>query len=432
MLLRLSRHRLRSRILLFLALSFLSWILLPYDNGLVLLVRWHFGHVSHALAASDAWMRKPPAFPLGTADVGLIVKTGFSTQERLVARLETLGKARDRSNVVLVGDYATGQRTHFKHNGAEMPVYNALAYMVDSGSLASRPNALRLQHYRNLTNAISGGETDLARYISSLEIGYKVMPDKKWYVLSDDDSYPLDASLEVILGNLNPLRPYYIGNAIGNYQARFAHGGSAVVFSQAALYRIFVRNTGVVSRAHLESLDSNRGDKLIATTAMKSGIYLEERYSRYFNGEPPRLTRIRPDRFCAPVTSFHNLSPSQMHDVGKVFKSAAKAISWVDIWKIYTAPNFENFLETPTRSDWDHVGVLDDGTMNTTSTPDVATKEACLNICLRHDSTCLAWTWEAGSKACYTKPWLIVGSSSKGKFSGINAKRAMALSRKCR
>lgn len=254
------------------------------------------------------------------------------------------------------------------------------------------------------------------------------MPDKKWYVLLDDDSYLLDASLEAILSNLDPLHPYYIGNAIGDYKARFAHGGSAVVFSQAAMYRIFVQNTDVVTRAHLESLDSNWGDKIIATTAMKTGIYLEERYGRNFNGEPPLLTRIRSDRFCTPIASFHKLSPLQMQDVGKVFNSATKPVSWIDIWEIYKAPNFESFLETPARTDWDHVG----GSGGTTSTQNVATKEACLNICLRHSSKCLAWTWEAESKTCHFSSWMIIGDRSTGKFSGINAKRAMALSRKCR
>jgi hypothetical protein len=49
------------------------------------------------------------------------------------------------------------------------------------------------------------------------------------------------------------------------------------------------------------------GDKLVASMAMKAGIYLEERYAIHFNGEPPRETRIKADRFCAPIASFHGL-----------------------------------------------------------------------------------------------------------------------------
>jgi len=254
------------------------------------------------------------------------------------------------------------------------------------------------------------------------------MPHKKWYILLDDDTYVLNASLEVILGHLDPSVPHYIGNAVGDYKTRFAHGGSAVVFSQAAMDRIFIQNTEVVSAAHLESLDARWGDKLIAATAMKTGIYLEERYDRHFNGEPPRVTRIRGDRFCVPIVSFHKMSPSQMHDVGQTFKDAADAVSWIDLWNIYKAPTLDSFLAEPSRSNWDHVGRLDEATMTTN---DVKTKGACLQICHSHGSTCLAWTWEAGSMACHISPWITVGEAAKDKFSGVNVPRAIRLLGEC-
>ena len=254
------------------------------------------------------------------------------------------------------------------------------------------------------------------------------MPHKNWYILLDDDTFVLNASLKVILGHLDPSIPHYIGNAVGDYKARFAHGGSAVVFSRAAMDRIFIQNTETISRAHLESLDARWGDKLIATTAMKSGIYLEEMYNRYFNGEGPQVTRIRGDRFCVPIISFHKLSPSQMLDVGRLFKNAGRAVSWIDLWNIYGAPTFKSFLADPIRSGWDHVGRLDEATM---TTKDVKTKEDCLQICHIHSSTCLAWTWEAESMACHISPWIIVGHPASSKFSAVNVPRAIRLLDEC-
>lgn len=254
------------------------------------------------------------------------------------------------------------------------------------------------------------------------------MPYKKWYVLLDDDTYVLNRSLEGILGHLDPSVPHYVGNAVGDYKARFAHAGSAAVLSHAAMDRIFTRNTEVVSRSHLESLDAYWGDKLIATTVMKTGIYLDEQYNRHFNGEPPRLTRIRGDRFCVPIVSFHKMSPSQMRDVGTRFKDAAHAVSWIDLWDIYQAPTFDDFLADAIRSDWDHVGRLDEVIMTTNN---VRTKGDCLNICHTHSSSCLAWSWEAESMACHISPWMIVGEPSKGTFSGINVLRAIRLLEQC-
>lgn len=247
-------------------------------------------------------------------------------------------------------------------------------------------------------------------------------------MLVDDDTYLLNGSLELILQHLDPSVPHYIGNAVGDYKARFAHGGSAVVLSQAAMRRIFLNNPRIVAAAHLESLESSWGDKLIATTAMKTGIYLEERYDHYFNGEAPRATRIRADRFCAPIVSFHKMSPTEMAEVAHRFKNTIRAVSWLDVWKIFRAPSFDMFLNDPIRRDWDHVGNLDEATV---TTRDVKTATACLDICLKRASTCLAWTWDAEEKLCHISPWMVVGEAAKGRSSGINAQRAAKLAGQC-
>lgn len=74
------------------------------------------------------------------------------------------------------------------------------------------------------------------------------MPSKSWYITLDDDTYILNSSLKSTLGHLDPSVPYYIGNAVGDYRARFVHGGSAVIFSQAAMDSIFIQNPTVVAK----------------------------------------------------------------------------------------------------------------------------------------------------------------------------------------
>lgn len=244
----------------------------------------------------------------------------------------------------------------------------------------------------------------------------------------DDDTYLLKDSLQIILQHLDPSVPHYIGNAVGDYKARFAHGGSAVVLSQAAMYRIFVQNPKVVAAAHRESVVAKWGDKLIASTAMKSGIYLEERFDHYFNGESPLVTRIRGDRFCAPIVSFHKMSAEEMVDVRNTFKDVIGIVSWLDVWRIYKAPLFEMYINDPIRPNWDHVGGVDEATM---TTENVKTDTACLEICHAHSSTCLAWSWDIDREVCNISPWMIVGSHSSQHASGINAQRAIELASRC-
>jgi len=200
------------------------------------------------------------------------------------------------------------------------------------------------------------------------------------------------------------------------------------VISQAAMRRVFVQNSKLISAFNNESLTAGWGDALVANTLMKNGIYLEERYAHHFNGEPPRLTKIRPDRFCTPIISFHGLDPEQMHAAGNKFKDIIKPVSWVGIWDLYEARALGSFLDEPFRAEWDHVGRLDQSIVTTN---DVQTKEDCLQICLANYDTCLAWTWEAENHACHVSPWIIVGNAIENRFTGINTRRAMMLSSQC-
>ena len=254
------------------------------------------------------------------------------------------------------------------------------------------------------------------------------MPQKKWYIMLDDDTYIVNPSLLVVLRHLDSTIPHYIGNAIGDYKGRFAHGGSAVVFSQAAMYRLFIQNPKIVSAAHMEALTARWGDKLIATTAMKVGIYLEEKFRRLFKGESPQQTRIRDDRPCVPIISFHKMPPSTMIEVGRTFKNVTKYITWIGLWDTYEGLTFDSLPKNLIRSNWDHVGRLDKSTV---SISNVETKEACLNFCYIYTSTCLAWTWEEEKMVCHISPWMILGERADFKFSGPNVRRAKKLLSQC-
>ena len=254
------------------------------------------------------------------------------------------------------------------------------------------------------------------------------MPNKKWYVLLDDDTYILEPSAKLLLEHLDSSVPHYIGNAVGGRYKRFAHGGSGIILSQAAMYRVFVKNSKSLSAFNIESLTAGWGDALLADTLRKSGVYLEERYSHHFSGEGPRIMYIRSDRFCTPIISFHGLDPEHMLEVGDKFRNITTPTSWIRIWDFYDNRTLSSFLDEPCRADRDHVGRLDQAT---TTTKDVQTKEDCLEICLANDDTCLAWTWEAETHACHFSPWMLVGNAAEHRFTGINARRAMMLASQC-
>jgi hypothetical protein len=258
---------------------------------------------------------------------------------------------------------------------------------------------------------------------------YNKLPLKKWYLIIDDDTYLLRPSLQLLLSHLDPTVPQYIGNAVGDFKGRFAHGGSAIILSQKAMEKLW-ENPEVLAASMKKSLTDKWGDRLVATTFQKIGIYLDERFSHLFNGERPRTTKLRPDRMCSPLVSFHTVNtPQEMKQVGVAFGDKKAPVLWSDIWGIYRAPEIQSFKETPIRAQQDHVGKLDEAT---TSISGVDSAERCMQKCIRKGKSCLAWTWETRPKVCHLSPWAIVGEKAEGKYSGINAKWMEYYMRNCR
>ncbi len=198
----------------------------------------------------------------------------------------------------------------------------------------------------------------MPQFLPGLQLAYDKLPQKKWYIMLDDDTYLVKPSLRLVLGHVDASKPMYLGGAVGDYKARFAHGGSSVIISHAAMARLLDQHRAVLAEAYRSSLTETWGDKLVATTFMKSGVFIDERFSHYFNGERPLITKIRPGRFCSPLISFHGLAePSQMSDVGRIFGSVDQPVRWSDLWKIYGQPGLDSFEAHPIRPDKDHVGV---------------------------------------------------------------------------
>lgn len=273
------------------------------------------------------------------------------------------------------------------------------------------------------------------KFIAGMELMYQKMPDKKWYMILDDDTYLVKSNLELLLSHLDSNRPYYIGNAVGDYRGRFGHGGSAILLSAEAMRRLFKRKD-IVKKAYRNSLDETWGDKLVATTLQKVGIYLEERYSHHFNGEPPELTRITADKFCSPILSFHSLrKPTAMADLSQAIGRKVSPVLWgelLDILGTTTSTTTTTAAGDPGAGQRgaDYVGPLDEERSKTWK--DVRDAAECRAKCSGRPRWCLAWTYDGETKLCHTSPWVVPGADDAGdKVSGVNQAMIEKLGRRC-
>jgi len=178
------------------------------------------------------------------------------------------------------------------------------------------------------------------------------------------------------------------------------------------------------------------GDKLLSTTLMKLGIYLDETYSLLFNGEPPGLTRMTLDRVCLPLISFHGLGAGNadlMEQVGEDFKPVNNATShnpffWFQLGQGNNgAAEDEDFWDSfhtkPVRQGHNFVGEPNE---YFTFFPAVPSIKGCIAKC-DDNKDCVAWTWIQDKQECHTTAALIPRRDSRVNgdnqvFSGISKK----------
>ncbi|KAK8045494.1 glycosyltransferase family 31 [Apiospora rasikravindrae] len=443
---RLSKSRLH--ILAAFAILFIFYLLTPYDSPVRSAFRFQHTIVADYIQhkyPSDKWLLGPPKYPIDPIqDVGVVIKTGYGTRRRVPNVLAAYFKEKFTSDMVIVQDYPVDHKQNYTlPNGKAVPNLDIIGWMLENKMLAGKETFERISKYKHLAEAIEGEELflseelsknigwelDAMKFISGLQYAWQTMPKKKWYLMVDDDTYVLKESLNLLLGHVNYAKPHYLGNAVGDYKGRFAHGGSSAIISGAAMKKLFEDHPQVAVEAHLESPTAIYGDKLLSTTLMKLGIYLDEAYNRLFNGEEPHSTRIWGDRFCVPLVSFHGLgSGDSMEKVGNTFKKIKDPVFWRQLAKIYGAAEWDTFLKEPIRVSQNFVGRLDE---HTTTIKNTNTVEDCLHHCLSRGGECLAWTWDQGRKECYVAPWTIIGHFQDGVFSGVNGPVATKLASHC-
>lgn len=252
---------------------------------------------------------------------------------------------------------------------------------------------------------------------------YNRYPEKKWYIILDDDTYLVRPTLEMLLSHLDPDKPHYIGNAVGDFRARFAHGGSGIIISRKAMQK-FATDKAVIATSLAVSLVETWGDKLVATTLQQLGIYLEERYAHHFNGEPPEITRVAAERFCAPIVSFHSLrTPTAMDHLARSLRPFRKPISWGKLLEIFGMPTTSGVI--------DRVGPLDD---KTTTWKNVKTADECRRKCeVDSKRWCLAWKHDGAAAACHASPWVVPGEQGSKDItaSGVHEAAIVGLRARC-
>ncbi|KUJ21701.1 uncharacterized protein LY89DRAFT_380729 [Mollisia scopiformis] len=445
----LPRLQFRCRALLsFLLVCLCIYLFDPYDNPAILFLRWHGGKVRYHTKS----VFLPSGYPQHTRDVlcnitsddiGLIIKTGYATKSRLESKLRVIDGRWKNENVAIASDY--GSYGEMRMNDQAVQVHDVLAGLIEE---VEDQSPVRVRLYKKFKKAIkyqssmpqedilkSGWELDIMKHIPALELGLEQLPDKKWYLMIDDDTYIHIPSIISILSTLSPSKLHYLGKALGSYTLRFAHGGSGVVFSHAALAHIFQpKHVPLLDQLKLKSLTSEveLGDKLIGELAMGTGIYLNEEYSTHFNGESPWRSKVTKESVCSEVVGFHGLEVEQMGKVKEGLSAVQSVVRWCDLGGLFGGGEFEiennktrDGALTAVRQGWDFVGQVGEQPIILEG----GDAKDCEKTCAEREE-CLSWKSEA--QKCWAVPWATGGEKTGDKIvSGLRYERLNHLIQSC-
>ncbi|KAK7205166.1 hypothetical protein BZA70DRAFT_279219 [Myxozyma melibiosi] len=184
------------------------------------------------------------------------------------------------------------------------------------------------------------------------------LPQTKWFVFLDADSYILWRQLAQWLSTLDPSTPLYMGSIVGSANDQFAHGGSGVVLSLAAMDKVFGSNPNIEHMYDLEALEDCCGDHLISRVLLDNNVHPalgdnEYPYSHHkFQGEPHWAVQFHTDNFCSDIMSFHHLSPRDIEEIDAVereFAASNRHVRYRDIYERFVRPHLEAVKE-----DWNN------------------------------------------------------------------------------
>ena len=166
---------------------------------------------------------------------------------------------------------------------------------------------------------------DKYKFLHVMEKSWEMKPDMDWYILIDADSYIFWSNMLVWLQTMDPSKKSYFGSEVNIGGHRFAHGGSGIVMSGAAVKELVVRNRGIAETwdGMIREREMCCGDLVLGVAFKELGIGLKDAWPT-MSGESSwslPVGRGTPEYGCRPALTMHHLSSGDMRELSGFEKS---------------------------------------------------------------------------------------------------------------
>ncbi|ODQ66044.1 hypothetical protein NADFUDRAFT_51316 [Nadsonia fulvescens var. elongata DSM 6958] len=154
-----------------------------------------------------------------------------------------------------------------------------------------------------------GWNTDRFKNLPMLAHAWKNTPSTtEWYIFMDGDTFIFWDNMAYFLSAYDPDEPHYFGSETG--YLFFAHGGSGVVVSRAAMTALFGKDhhdeaviNAVVHSYEEATLKTCCGDLMLGSALRDKDISIT--HTNRIQGEVLAGIRFKKDSWCDPIVTFH-------------------------------------------------------------------------------------------------------------------------------
>lgn len=265
---------------------------------------------------------------LFSSKIQVVLKTGAGEVfDKLLVHLETVTSCVPASDILIFSDLAEQIGPYIIHD--------ALDNLPEE--VRSTPDFdiyhQQHEHRRNgqdVKDLKGGWVLDKYKFLPMMEKSWVLKPGKEWYVFLEADTYVLWDNLMEFFSHLDPEKELYLGSPVWpKDRAIFAHGGSGIVLSRAAMRKLnrdrMAAETAGLDIALVDMVwkpgnhqfglnvtDWCCGDQVLAQVLKDRGIKLRG-YWPMFNGEKPATVPYGQKHWCHPVLTLHHIVNEELN-----------------------------------------------------------------------------------------------------------------------
>lgn len=251
------------------------------------------------------------------------VKTGATEAEKIITQMQTT--LRCVKNVLFFSDLEQDIGEYHLHDSLNTILPSVVEdnpdfdfYRKQYGLWQSDHNIDALKGFKySGSDDFAAWTLDKYKNIHIAEKTWALQPDMDWYIFIDADTYLIWSNLVLWLSTMDPTQKSYFGSEVVVGGTSFAHGGSGIVLSKAALYELASAHNDTAMRWDPKIRKNCCGDYMLGLALKEYGIQLHDAWP-LMSGETPATMPFgpgTPEYWCRPALSMHHLTLGDMNEL---------------------------------------------------------------------------------------------------------------------